>query len=113
MIRKKRLLLIAPFALTAMTLFVAVGGWLVMSLWNWLTPPIFGFRMITFWQALGLLALCRILFGGFRTHGGRPRYDFRKRMAERWDKMTPEERERFRQSWRGRGYQPPDTTPSA
>ena len=40
-----------------------------MSLWNWLTPPLFGFRTITFWQALGLLAFCRILFGGFACIG--------------------------------------------
>ena len=117
MIRKKRLLLIAPFALTAMTLFVAVGGWLVMSLWNWLTPALFGFRMITFWQALGLLVLCRILFGGFRIHGGGSRSEarerIRERIAERWEKMTPEERERYRQSWRGRWCQPPDAPPSA
>ena len=113
MIRKKWLLRMAPLVLLAMALFVAVGGWVVMSLWNWLTPALFGFRTITFWQALGLLALCRILFGGLGTHGGRPRYDFRKRMAERWEKMTPEERERYRQSWRGRWCQPSDTTPSA
>jgi hypothetical protein len=36
-----------------------------MHLWNWLLPPLFGWRQITFWQALGILALCRILFGGF------------------------------------------------
>ena len=114
MIRKKMLLLIAPVGLVAFALFIAFGGWVVMSLWNWLTPALFGFRTITFWQALGLLALCRILFGGFGIHGGgRPRSDFGKRMTERWEKMTPEERERFRQSWRGRWCQPPGATPSA
>jgi hypothetical protein len=112
MIRKKWLLRMAPLVLLAMALFIAVGGWVVMSLWNWLTPALFGFRTITFWQALGLLALCRILFGGFGIHGGRRRSDFGKRMAERWENMRPEERERFRQSWRGRWCQPPDTTPS-
>jgi len=113
MIRKKWLLRMAPFVLSAMALFIAVGGWVVMSLWNWLTPALFGFRTITFWQALGLLALCRILFGGFGMHGGRSHPGFRKRMAERWEKMTPEERERYRQSWRGRWRRPPDATPSA
>lgn len=90
---------IAPAAIVGMLLFAAIGGELVKLLWNWLLPPLFGWRQITFWQALGLLALCRILFGGFglRGHG---RSGFRRRMAERWEQMTPEERERFRQGMR-------------
>ena len=48
-----------------MLLFTSIGGEIVRLLWNWLLPPLFGWRQITFWQALGLLALCRILFGGF------------------------------------------------
>ena len=87
-----------------------------MLLWNWLTPTLFGWRQVTFWQALGLLALCRILFGGFRLggHGGH-RSRIRERMAERWEKMTPEEREKYRQSFRGRwgAFQPPDSKPTA
>lgn len=56
--------------LVGFILFIAVGGVVVLLLWNWLLPDIFGVRQITFWQALGLLALCRILFGGFGHHGG-------------------------------------------
>jgi len=83
--------------------FIAIGGWIVMSLWNWLAPALFGLREVTFWQGLGLLALCRILFGGFGFGGGGGhRSGARGKMGERWEKMTPEERERFRQSWRGR-----------
>ena len=37
---------------------------MVRLLWNWLLPSLFGWRLITFWQALGILVLCRILFGG-------------------------------------------------
>jgi len=67
-----------------------LGGEIVRQLWNWLLPSIFGVREITFWQALGILALCRILFGGFGLRGsGRSR-------------MTPEQRERFRQGMRER-----------
>jgi hypothetical protein len=111
---KKWLLRIAPFVLLAITLFITVGGWVVMSLWNYLMPPLFGLRTVTFWQALALLALCRILFGGFGRHGGgRSHSGYRKRMAERWEQMTPEERERFRKSWRGRWYQPPDAPTEA
>ena len=73
----------------------------VMSLWNWLMPPIFGWRLITFWQALGLLVLSRMLFGRFGGGPGR-RMHWRHRMMERWNQMTPEERERFAEGMRGR-----------
>jgi hypothetical protein len=110
--RLKRLIFIAPLAILGMLLFIAIGGEVVLQLWNWLLPPLFGWHQVTFWQALGLLALCRILFGGFRLGGGGPRSNVRQRMAERWEKMTPEERERFRQSWRGRWGFCPSTTES-
>ena len=75
--------------------FVAVGGLVVRELWNWLLPQLLGARTITFWQALGVLALCRILFGGF---GGRGRHSG----VRRWGRMTPEERERLRYGMPGR-----------
>src|SRR3954468_5411629 len=99
--RAKRIMMIAPLAILGMLFFAFVGGEIVKHLWNWLVPSLFGWREITFWQALGLLVLCRILFGGFGMRGG-GRSDYRQRMRERFDKMTPEERERFRASWRGR-----------
>jgi hypothetical protein len=103
----KRLIFIAPAAIVGILLFMAIGGVLVLLLWNWLLPPLFGFRQVTFWQALGLLALCRILFGGRSWHGS-GRSGYRRRIAERWERMTPEERERLRQGWRGRwGFVPP------
>jgi hypothetical protein len=82
-------------------LAVAAVSFVVMSLWNWLMPALFGWQLISFWQALGLLVLSRILFGGFR---GRPGYGmhWRRRMAERWEQMSPEEREKFRAGMRGR-----------
>jgi len=104
---RRKLIWIAPLAILAMVLFVAVGGYVVMHLWNWLLPPLFGWRQIGFWQGLGLLALCRILFGGFGFHGS-GRSNFRRRMKERCEHMTPEERERFRQSIReGWGFGAP------
>lgn len=97
--RLLRVLKIALFAGVAVTVF----SFLVMGLWNVLMPGIFAVRMISFWQALGLLVLCKILFGGFRPFsGGSPRW--RRRMMERWEQMTPEEREKFKQGMRcGRG----------
>jgi len=77
---------------------VIVFGFIVKSLWNVLVPPIIGWHTITFWQALGLLLLSKILFGGFHRHGGRDRW--RKGMKERWEQMTPEEREKFRMGMR-------------
>lgn len=46
-------------------LFITAFGYLLMYLWNWLMPLIFGLPVITFWQALGLCLLSKILFGGF------------------------------------------------
>jgi hypothetical protein len=94
--KKRWIAVIAP---PAIVLFVWLFGELVMHLWNWLLPPLFGFRMITFWQTLGILLLSRILFGSWGGGGGHNR---RGRRREKWEKMTPEERERLRQSWGGR-----------
>jgi hypothetical protein len=93
---RRRLIFIAPLVICGILLFIAIGGELVMQLWNWLLPPMFGWPQITFWQALGLLVLCRILFGGLGGRGfSRPK------------RMTDEERERFRQRLRERcGFGP-------
>jgi len=67
---RRKWLWIAPLALLGIAAVIVIGGEDVKYLWNWLMPPIFGWRPITFWQAFGLLALCRILFGGFGKGGG-------------------------------------------
>ena len=79
---------------------VTVVGFVVMTLWNRLMPDLFGWRSISFGQGLGLLLLARLLFGGFRGGAGR-HLRWRGRMRERWERMTPEERERFREGMRG------------
>jgi hypothetical protein len=81
-------------------LAVSILGLVVMSLWNWLLPAMFGLKSISYWQAMGVLILSRILLGGFHRHH-RPRFQHRQRMLERWGQMTPEEREKFRQGFRG------------
>ena len=86
--------------------FVAaiVLGFVVKSLWNALMPGIFGWHQISFWQAIGLLVLSKLLFGGFHSRARDGRRHWKNRMKERWEGMTPEERERFRQGMRcGRG----------
>jgi len=93
MLRAAKFLALAALAVTVFSIAV-------MSLWNWLMPALFGSRLITFWQALGLLVLARILFGRF---GGGPArgMHWRHRMRERWNQMTPEEREKFDAGMRG------------
>jgi hypothetical protein len=112
---RKKWIFLAPLAVLGILLFIAIGGGAVQQLWNWLMPPIFGWHQITFWQALGLLALCRILFGGLGRHGS-DRSGVRRRIveraAERREHMTPEERERFRQGVLGRCGFGPSTSES-
>ena len=50
---------------------IAVFSLVVMGLWNWLMPTLFGLPAISFWQALGLLVLSKILFGRSRGFGRR------------------------------------------
>jgi len=95
----------AAFAVLAIA-FIAVLGVVVMSLWNELVPSLFHGPALQFWQAVGLLVLCRILFGGFRGRGGHGwggRHRWREHMwRERWESMTPEERERLRAKFQHR-----------
>src|SRR5580658_2851275 len=86
---------------------IFIFGSVVMLLWNALIPEIFHLGQITFWQALGLLVLAKILFSGFR--GGPKAYGSRwKRDAlrEGWANMTPEQQEKFRQEWGRRCRKP-------
>lgn len=71
---------------------IAALGWVVMALWNWLIPSLFvGGQELDYVHAIGLLILSKILFGGFRCHGG-----WHGRWHQnRLEKMTPEEREKF------------------
>ncbi len=67
--------------------FILVFGAVIMWLWNALLPDLFHFGTITYWQAVGLAVLARLLFGsmhhghshgrhgkfsrwGYRRHGG-------------------------------------------
>ncbi len=79
--------------------FVAAVSLVVMLLWNALIPALFAGPLLTFWQAAGLLVLCRILFGGLRGHAGQHGWR-RAAWRDRWNRMTPQERERFREGFR-------------
>jgi hypothetical protein len=110
--RRNRFARGARFVLFAIAAALALS-FVAMSLWNWLMPPVFGLHLITYWQALGLLVLSRLLLGGFRGRWGGGMH-WRGRMMERWAQMTPEEREKFRAGMQGRcGPFAPPSAPEA
>lgn len=73
----------------------------VMLLWNAILPGVIHVTAITFPQALGILVLSKILFGGFnkgRWGGHRKMHEMREKFAN----MTPEEKEKFKSEWKER-----------
>jgi hypothetical protein len=98
--RKRKLLFIGFFVLV---LLLLSGG--VMLLWNSLLPEIANVKKINYWQALGLLVLCRILFGnfGFGANMQRPFYGpARQHLRGKWLQMSEEERTVFKEEWKKR-----------
>jgi hypothetical protein len=89
---RKRWYFFIPLILAAFVAF----GYVTMWLWNYLMPMIFHLPEITFWQTIGLLVLSRLLLGGMGGHG-RGHHHCKRNMHEKWEKMTPEEREQFRE----------------
>ena len=88
-------------------LFVALAGFVTMSLWNWLVPELFHGPLISLPQALGLLLLSRLLLGGFGGGGragawARQRRAWQQRMAGRLESLSPEQQEQFRQQMQHR-----------
>jgi len=88
---------------------VTIMGFATMFLWNWLIPTIFNGAVITFWQAIGLLALGKLLTGfggmgrhswkgkhGWSGHGMHDRSFWRNRMEQKMQHMSPEEKEKFK-----------------
>ena len=111
--RAVRIVKFLVIGIVFISIFVIGFGEAVLHLWNWLMPAVFGLHQITYWQAVGLLGLCWILFGGQRgwmnPRMGRGRY-----MRRHWEKMTPEEREKFRAAMRARcGMASPAAEPKA
>lgn len=87
------------FFAAAAVLIAGLLGLVVMLLWNALLPDILGVKSITFWQALGLLILSRILFGGFkgksRRHRGKP-----GSWKEKWGGFTESDKEDLKRKWK-------------
>jgi hypothetical protein len=99
---RRRFRIFIPLAIVA---FVALFSFIVMNLWNGILVGVLHVGAINFWQALGILVLSKILFGGFagpwRGHNYRA-HKWRKEVVEKWKTMTPEEREQFKQQFRNR-----------
>jgi hypothetical protein len=87
---------IKMFVLIAIWGLIAIAGFgsAIWQLWNWLMPALFGLPVIGFWQAVGLMALCWLLFGGWRGAGGLTGH----RRRGRRHALTPEERAQVRAS---------------
>lgn len=111
---RKRMIFIVPAAIAGLAAFAAIGGLVVMLLWNGIGPALFGFRAVTFWQAVGLLALCRILFGRSGFGRGMRRSGSWRRRQGAWARMSPEEREEMRRwLWERAGRPPMPEPPNA
>jgi hypothetical protein len=89
--------------------FIFLGGLAVKLLWNAILPVVLGVAAVTFWQAVGILVLSRLLFGGFRggpwggRRGGPPHW------KNQWVNMSEEEKLRMKdemlkrkEEWRNR-----------
>ncbi|MBD0333640.1 MAG: hypothetical protein ICV66_13420, partial [Chitinophagaceae bacterium] len=88
------------FFLPLFFLGVLVFGWIVMLLWNNVASPVLHISTVTFWQALGILVLSKILFSSFTGRGGYSR-DYRKQKLM-WNSMTPEQQQKFKEEWKNR-----------
>jgi hypothetical protein len=88
------------FLLIPITIFFGTG-FVTMLLWNFLIPSLFGLKSITYFQALGLFLLSRIIFGSFGFRNKKPPFanaKFRENMIN----MNDEERQKFKEEWKNR-----------
>jgi hypothetical protein len=98
----------AIFIPIAIAAGIFIFGSVVMYLWNAILPGVLGIGAITFWQAIGILVLSKILFGGWKGGHGHQKWNAHSpEMREKWMHLSPEEREKMRAEWRGRCGQPP------
>jgi len=92
---------VACVALCVLAIFLI--GWVTMSLWNWLVPVLFAGPVITFWQAMGLLLLSKILFSGLGGKGGGwyrrhpAEAHWKHKFYSKFSAMSPEDRAALKQ----------------
>ena len=89
-------------------LAIIAFGFVVMYLWNWLVPTLFNGPIVNFYQALGILVLSKILFGGFKKgghcncHRGGWKGHLRDKIESKMSNMTAEEKEKFKKRFGNR-----------
>lgn len=111
--KRVKIVKIIGFALIGAAL-VFVLGFVVMYLWNAILPGVLGVKTISFWQAMGIFVLAKILFGGFKG-GGHRKHEWRRKMHDKWEQMSPEERQQWKQNmrnWCGQWGKPMPPTPT-
>lgn len=97
----RRAIMMIPLVIAGILLLGAV----VMGLWNAILTVVLGVKAISFLQALGILVLSKILFGGFKGRGGHRcghGQEWKMKMKEKWESMTPEDKEKFKSEWKNR-----------
>ena len=97
------------FFVLAAAAYVLVFGWVVMYLWNLILPEATGVKPLTYWQAIGLLVLCKVLFGGFGHRGrrweskkARWRDKWQGKWRQKWKNLSEEERQEMKARWKRR-----------
>jgi len=85
-------------AIAALFLFSAI----VMGLWNAILPNVLPVKSVSYWQAMGILVLSKILFSGFRGSGGRGKFGRSGELRDKFRNMSEEERQRFKEEWKQR-----------
>jgi len=92
---KKKWMRKVPVIIGLVIFGVFAFSWVVMFLWNHILPAVLHVSAITLWQAMGILVLSKLLFGGFRGRRGMVHRQWKKQMFGQWKDMTPEEKEMF------------------
>jgi len=96
------------FMIPLMVLGLFVISGVVTLLWNWIIPSISTLTALTYWQAMGLFVLCRILFGGFRFGFRKHQHAVHNHLSNhapfrnRFMEMTEDERQHFKNQWKQR-----------
>lgn len=92
-------------------LFIALVPYVVMLLWNWLMPELFGVPAITWLQSLGLLLLSKILFGfggGGKCKCHKDRKHWKHKMYHQFSRMSDEERAALKKKMKEKWCKPKD-----
>jgi hypothetical protein len=120
-LRVLRIIGVAIIGVCLAALFALLFGWVVMLLWNWLMPSLFGIKAITYWQAFGITILAKILFSGFHGDQGKSHHadHIHRKVDHRWHRwmgidddasygaeagrFSHEEMKHYREFWKTQG----------